>query len=154
MNESTKSIPTEYRCYVFVNSLFKSVWKGVQATHAVVELFNSPQPADITLHWAKYDTTLIVLDAGNNADLIGITSEITRLGNKLDLPVAHFNEDVVTMGGLLTSSCIIVPNAIYDNEDFNEFRVNSQSDDLKLEYIDTSYEAQLYRVLKSCRLAS
>ena len=105
-----------YYCYVLNLRALSAIDKGVQSTHAVVELFNKyTDSSDKELEqkvftWAERDKTLILL---NNGDLESMNKSyelIKTLAYELRIPFAKFNEE--SLGGILTSIALIVPEYV------------------------------------------
>jgi len=103
----------EYRAYHFVNYYLSPIQHGIQTAHAQVELFRKYRDRagfeDILYEWADSPTT-IVLNGGNNEGLIKLKDTFTDI---LNYPWSFFNEDDVSLGGLLTNVCVIVPKRVY-----------------------------------------
>lgn len=108
-----------YRFYGFGNYYMSSLQQGLQAGHAITELFvNNPVDSDKYAQvnqWGKADKTMVLLKGGNSADLAQLF-EFFQEQEKLGMPFAYtkFHEDEVSLGGALTYVGIILPNEIYD----------------------------------------
>ena len=105
------------RLYTFTHFMLSSMAKGIQATHSTVELFNKyddPQDdiqAGWLYDWSRNHKTMISLNAGLTPDL-ELLIEFFEYGD-CPFPWAFFNEDE-SLGNLVTSVSIILPEYIYD----------------------------------------
>lgn len=113
----------DYRLYSFVNALYmKEIQWGIQTAHVIPELYNkytcyagAPEVEhQIIGDWAKRDKTIIILNGGIYEDLRKIRALLTELSEDLLLPWAFFEEDLQSLGGILTAVGIIVPSYIYN----------------------------------------
>lgn len=159
----------DYRAYCFTNALYMSpIQLGIQSAHAISEMFSKYTRADskVLYKWAAEDKTIIVLNGGNCADLNEILYEVRAICNQkaagghfLNLPFACFHEDEASLGGVITAVTIILPKEIYQarqtSERFDPEGIWFYEDDKgrHIDYQPDSLEAQLLRVVKSCRLA-
>jgi hypothetical protein len=115
----------ELRLYSFVNYYLSSIQQGIQTGHVAVELVRKYTKDDshpghqITLveDWADNHKTFITLNGGNNAGVHEAAEILVRSG----LPMAFFREDEQSLGQMLTSAAVIVPeyifNARFDKEE-------------------------------------
>lgn len=123
---------TTYRLYTFVNVYLSSIQQGIQTQHVASDLYNKyvldPDPDDldrttVLKTWSRFHKTTIVLNGGTY-ETIG---DLARLLEELDdasecwYPWATFSEDNRSLGGLLTSAAIVLPDSIYDAKRYNDF---------------------------------
>lgn len=101
------------RYYAMGNSYMSSIQQGIQAFHCVVDMGLMWSNDEMYRTWAKNHKTVICLNGGNNAKLISTWTLISSNDNP-GYPVAKFREDDVSMGGMLTSIGIILPEKIYN----------------------------------------
>jgi len=123
------------RLYTWTHFMLSPMAKGIQATHATVELFNKYKEidlydiarstgenppkylvtqaklGDILFDWSNYHKTMISLDGGVSPDL----DELVKYFENIDLglPWAYFKEDE-SLGELVTAVAIVVPESIYE----------------------------------------
>lgn len=117
-----------YRLYSFVNALYlKEIQLGIQTAHVVSELYSkyyfgsdsNKFPSILLDIWGKQDKTIIVLNGGNVKGLKKINDFLVEEDKKgFFLPYATFSEDDESLGGILTSVGVIVPEDIYDSIDY------------------------------------
>jgi hypothetical protein len=164
MNEVALAVaetdPVEYRGYVFVNRALSSIQKGVQGTHATVEMFNNfiltgaPKEglgarASYALdEWTKNHKTLVYVDCGFHQEILDFYEEAKSFCAPMGLPHALFREDEWTMNCMATAFAIIVPSTIYDY-DIEEFDAMSKWVDIAVEPMNV----QFYRFLRRFKLA-
>lgn len=146
------------RFYSITNMYTSGIHAGIQTAHVIHEMFSYYDSKNIfnaieysypdensVLHiWAQRHKTIIVLNGGYQSELEKALCEIRFLGQKLKLPVGHFNESKEALNGALTAIGIVVPEHIYAyNEDDERFQ------DLVL----TKEAEQLRQLIKSFSLA-
>lgn len=154
----------EYRCYTFGNMYLSSIQQGIQAAHAVTELFvnqyaGSKNNAPL-IEWATHHKTMICLNAGGSQELEEIAMVLGRPDN--EFPWAMFIESEEALGGIMTCVAIIIPAYIYDSKP-EEFKFDSTlniyiiNDEFaygdKIGVVLTRYEYELLELIKSKRLA-
>lgn len=110
------------RFYAVGNQYLSSIQQGIQAFHVLGEMavYYAPRKqllgasnAEMMYHdWLNNHKTLICLNGGNNAALTDFWYSINNSKNS-GLPCAMFKEDEASMGGMLTSVGIVVPEKIY-----------------------------------------
>lgn len=109
-----------YRLYSFVAHHYLSQLQcGLQTAHVVGELTAScdqRDPKDTFFSWAEFDKTIIICGAGNHAGVMDAFQQFTAFNNLLPeaLPLALFEEDIVSMNGMATACGLIVPDYYYD----------------------------------------
>lgn len=166
------------RCYHFGNYYMSSIQQGIQAAHCQMELFVKYQdiginhdydylPAingieyQIKVHdlydWAENHKTMICLNGGNLQGLKDIESLFQSEQNIF--PWATFYEDEMSLGGILTNVCIVLPESIYDsaakirNREYT-LQDNRVWDELGKFVVElTEFEVKLIALLNSCQLA-
>lgn len=110
------------RFYSFTNWMLRPIQQGIQPGHAAVELFvkydepyDSPAPrteAEMLWDWARNYKTFVCLNGGSNADIYELDRFMQSQENPY--PYAPFYEDEESLGGLITSIGIVLPERIYD----------------------------------------
>lgn len=122
------------RFYGFGNYYLSSLQQGLQAGHAVAELFvkhnhagvnnasagdytlpeerDNMALADCVLDWAENHKTMVLLNGGNSADLQDLFDFLDCEENPY--PFVKFHEDEVSLNGALTYVGMILPPRIYD----------------------------------------
>lgn len=109
----------QYRFYGFGNYYLSSLQQGLQAGHAVTELFVnhdvSSEKYQQVNEWGKNHKTMVLLKGGNSADLADLFNFFKTLDEQ-GMPYAYtkFHEDEQSLGGALTYVGIVLPNEIYD----------------------------------------
>jgi len=130
------------RFYSAGNMYLSSIQQGIQAAHCVGEMALRIVGNKYVSEWLTEHKTLICVNGGNNAALFELHTLFTDARNP-GYPVAHFREDEASLGGMLTSVGIIVPEKIY-SIDINDATTWS---DL------TPWEIELATTLKKLPLA-
>jgi hypothetical protein len=115
------------RCYFFGNFYLSSIQQGIQALHAVSEMFVKyhpddtfgPQPfkkerGDTLMDWARYHKTVVLLNGGDADSLMGIKGFLSRIDNPY--PHDFFEESVGALNQCLTSVGIVLSERMYDKE--------------------------------------
>lgn len=97
------------RLYTFVNYYLSSIQQGVQTAHVVSEL--SLKGGDMYREWAANHKTIIILNGGNNAELVDLRGFISGVTT---YPNAAFYEDGQSLGGMMTAHGIILPELVYN----------------------------------------
>ena len=123
------------RFYSFTNFMLSSIQQSIQGGHVSVELFVKygripvgARGAELTkfnmlYDWADDHKTFICLNGGNYK---GVT-DIARFfdDEKNPYPFAAFYEDLESLGGLMTSVGIVVPEKIYVLAEFERQDISS-----------------------------
>lgn len=109
------------RAYFFGNMYLSSIQQGIQAAHAVSEMFIRnplgpddsliPVPGDLLWDWAKNHKTMILLNGGYAATIQELTDFFNSANNLY--PYAPFYEEEASLNGALTTVGIILPEKIY-----------------------------------------
>jgi len=138
------AIQQEYRFYGFGNYYLSSLQQGLQAAHAVGELFTQ-HPADskefkAVYEWARDHKTMVLLNGGNSKDLAELYYFFKQ--NCGSLAFAKFHEDDASLCGALTYVGIILPSRIYDtsaalrNPDFSAIMMDDGGQPISQSYAD------------------
>lgn len=113
----------ELRLYTFVNFYLSSIQQGIQSAHLVHELFlKYPTEeagfgtGEMLWDWAKNHKTMIVLNGGMNSDIHEIFYTMEQLDHTRAgvMPFACFHEDEKSLGSVMTSVAVVVPQQFYD----------------------------------------
>jgi hypothetical protein len=108
------------RAYFFGNLYLSSIQQGIQAAHALGEMFirypgwmpGAPEfDGDFLWEWASNHKTMILLNGGGSSNIQGLV-DFFRKGENI-LPWAEFNEEADALNGALTTVGIILPEKIY-----------------------------------------
>lgn len=98
------------KCYVWVHSMLAPIPKGVQSAHAIVELFNKSNGIELLRKWSIEDKTIIMLNGGNNKNLVQIEALLDRLFRNTAIPWSFFIEDDETLNNMITACAVIFPD--------------------------------------------
>lgn len=173
------------RFYSFTNFYLSSIQQGIQPGHAAVELFvkygrvppNSRgtewKKNEMLYDWAANHKTFICLNGGNHKGISDIAKFFDDKRNPC--PFAVFYEDQQSLGGLMTSVGIVIPEKIYataENERRStltmifskpEHLITDDGDQWETSFMNTSqefvkysfsdWERDLIVLLNSCKLA-
>lgn len=162
----------ELRLYTFVNFYLSSIQQGIQTAHVVHSLFTKyiQDITDTERHtknsimlwdWAQNHKTIVVLNGGANADICEIMYMMERLQHTRIgyLPFEGFNEDEMSLGSILTSVGVVVPQKFYEAKKDDQV-LGAQIGSYVYTGIDESYvyepntpEHTFIDMLKSCSLA-
>lgn len=110
----------QLRLYSFVNFYLSSIQQGVQTGHAAVDLvrkYSAPKGTpsqlgkncDMVSEWADNHKTFIILNGGNNEMLLNAKEIVKASG----LPWVTFSEDEQSLGGILTTVAVVVPEMYF-----------------------------------------
>ena len=108
-----------YRLYSFVNHLYMNAkqW-GIQTAHCVstmsVKYKHNTEQHKSYLTWATEEPTIIMCEGGNVAMLTDLYTRIESLANSLNLAVVKFHEDEQSLGGVITSVAVLVPDTLFN----------------------------------------
>lgn len=112
------------RAYFFGNMYLSSIQQGIQAAHAVVEMFVKynkqqkellgiePNQLAILNHWADYHKTMVLLNAGYGEEIHNLITFFSEADNPL--PWAAFRESREALDSALTTVGIILPEEFYE----------------------------------------
>lgn len=107
-----------YRLYSFVNHLYmnQKQW-GIQTAHCVstMSLYKQNTPQHGMFHdWALNEPTIIMCEGGNVAMLTDLYDRLKVLTDALGLPLVKFHEDDRSLGGVITSVAVLVPDYLFN----------------------------------------
>lgn len=112
------------RAYFFGNMYLSSIQQGIQAAHAVSEMFIrfpiqdlavQRVPGDLILNWAQNHKTMILLNGGYAATIQDLVDFFDKqsMHDTVEYPWAPFYEEQDSLNGALTTVGIILPEKIY-----------------------------------------
>ncbi len=139
------------RFYSFTNLYTPGIHAGIQTAHAIHEMISKYYPRagesaavdqkiEVLNDWLVNHKTIIVLNGGYHDNLNRIYRELTQISADLGLPLIRWRESREALNGATTAVGIVVPPLVYFwNEE---------------PYLTNDPEANLYRILKSCPLAT
>ena len=101
----------EFRCYTFTLWQLSPIQQGIQSGHAAVELVTYHQSNPAVQSWARTYKTMILLGGGEVSELNELIVFLSNPNN----PFAwkSFRESQESLGGLITSVAIVLPDRIY-----------------------------------------
>jgi len=111
------------RLYTFTNFYLSSIQQGIQPAHVISDMYIKyvagraaplPQAGVAFQDWAARHKTMICLNGGHHGSIKAIAEQLEVIGNELNLPTAAFHEDEESLGGIMTSTGIVVPAEIYE----------------------------------------
>lgn len=150
----------EYRCYTFGNMYLSSIQQGIQAAHAITEMFaydehfGDPAKA-VLMEWAREHKTMVCLNAGGSQKLEEIAMALGRPGN--ELPWATFRESEEALRSIMTCIAIIIPSKIYEIDKDAEFtylgNLNAYASFGEPSVMLDKFEFELLELLRRRRLA-
>lgn len=151
----------ELRLYTFTLFQLSPIQQGIQAGHAAVELGMVAYRKQMTLRqgttfgiyhrWATEWKTMVLLNGGDLFELDEFANFLSTCDNPDKYPWAAFNESETSLGGILTSVAIILPERIFKTAEElrkNTFVTKDYPDaftDWELELIDRLSRAGLAR---------
>ena len=149
----------ELRLYSFVNYYLSPIQAGIQTGHAAVQLVRhyaglTHRDHDMVMDWADDHKTFIVLNGGNNAQLISAHEAVMNSG----YPYSAFFEDEASLGGIMTCVAVVVPESVFNakridpNSEIEYYRWTSPDETLQYVYGPATPEFALIKLLKSSRL--
>lgn len=149
----------DLRLYTFCNFYLSSIQQGIQSAHVTHSLFvkyPSVKSNEMLWDWAKHARTMIVLNGGANTDVHESFNLVSKLNLEYEgrvLPFESFNEDEMSLGGVMTCWGIVLPRQIYDAR-FNRDTMSYVYDD-GTQLIDYAGRAEneFLVMLKNCGLA-
>jgi len=158
---------SELRLYTFTNFMLNTISQGIQPAHVVGDLgikyrFDNSSEGERYWDWATNHKTLISLNGGNYAMIVEKYNQLTELVDMvaIPLPVCPFFEDEATLGGLMTSVGVILPEEIFDAFEgengayvYKRFVKDSNNMTEVWIYEVGSPEWNLVKLVKSCGLA-
>lgn len=152
----------ELRMYTFTLVQLNTMQQGIQAAHAAVEVgmvaykkqmtLRQGTPFSIYHRWATEWKTMVCLNGGDLFELDEFANFLSTCDTPEKYPWAAFNESETSLGGLLTSVGIILPEEIFATAEClrkNTFYVTKDYPDAftdwELELIDRLSKAGLAR---------
>lgn len=167
----------ELRFYSFTNFYLSSIQQGIQPGHAAVDLLTkysllSSGAAKMVGDWAREHKTFVCLNGGNNASLQELWSFLDDINNPY--PYVAFHEDEQSLGGVMTTIGIILPEKIFATasaerasfrssvftriddrfvEDYHTWLATFVDADVGREYLFTDWEKELVERLNTYGLA-
>jgi len=110
------------RAYFFGNMYLSSIQQGIQAAHVTAELFcqydgeevydGIQTPTGVLTEWANDHKTMILLNGGYLETMEDLWYFLDYTTDK-PYPYAKFHEGLDSLGGVLTSIGIVLPEKIY-----------------------------------------
>jgi hypothetical protein len=115
----------EYRLYSFINHLYMPpIQWGIQTAHCVSTMMANPESKKAKKAiktWAKESPTIIICQGGNVQTLQKLYIELKEVCMLLQeqydqytLPVVKFHEDMESLGGIITSVAVLVPDTLFN----------------------------------------
>lgn len=108
------------RFYAMGNYYLSSIQQGIQAAHALGEMFNQSPYGDSPVgrylrDWCMNHKTMVLLNGGNSADLRDLWTLLSDERNT-QYPIGKFSEDEQSLDGALTCVAIVLPERLYNAE--------------------------------------
>lgn len=105
------------RAYFFGNMYLSSIQQGIQAAHALAEMYvkydnTGSQEYSILDTWARDHKTMVLLNAGYSDEIRNLIQFFSDKSNPF--PWASFNEGNDSLDGALTCVGIVLPEEIYN----------------------------------------
>lgn len=105
------------RAYFFGNMYLSSIQQGIQAAHAVAEMFikyhnHTTYHFDMIHEWADKHKTMVLLNAGYSEEIRNLITFFSEKSNPF--PWAPFREGADALDNALTTVGIILPEEIYN----------------------------------------
>lgn len=143
------------RAYSFTNYYLSTIAQGIQPAHAINDLHikyaDESTERAILLDWSKNHKTMICLSGGDYQGVLDCYAILARVAPELQLPYGEFHEDERSLGGLMTSCVVIVPEWIYENAALIRVARGDDRDQLIAAHHPTVLE--LMDLMNSCGLA-
>jgi len=124
------------RAYFFGNMYLSSIQQGIQAAHAISDMFVKYMPIrgdaygdrmQFLYDWADDHKTMILLNAGYSRNIEELKVFFSQKDNPY--PWDIFHEEVDSLNGAATSISIILPQKIYDTAALFRKRISSTTDE-------------------------
>lgn len=147
----------ELRMFTFGHFMLSSIQQGIQAAHAITNLFtyyhrndggvHDTEEADILYSWATQHETLVCKNGGDTEALEDILNNLNVDENYL--PFQDFNESSGALNDSITCIAIVVPERLYDE---GVAVVRNRSAEYKFYDADDEYEdpTHLYWLNNEC----
>ena len=140
---------SDLRLHTFCSFYLSSIQQGIQSAHVTSELFvKYKYNFDLSSRlydWAENHKTMIVLNGGINKSLHDLSNFLKEEKDNLSFPApfATFNEDEASLGGILTTVGIVLPEEIYDAVNYSKAQslVESGSLDQRVSYQPWTHES-------------
>lgn len=96
---------------------------GIQTAHCVSTMMATPESKKAKKAiktWAKESPTIIICQGGNVQTLQALYVELKEICALIEtlydyvLPVVKFHEDMESLGGIITSVAVLVPEALFN----------------------------------------
>lgn len=153
------------RLYSFGNMYLGGVQAGIQCQHATTELWVKYQHESqrVLMEWACNYKTTILLNGGmanNLEDLKSFLAGRSNPNGENKLPWAYFNESTEALGGCITNVCVVVPERIYSEDlhykeyEYMNYVAVKMGENIPLHEYLSSFEFELFKRIKRCRLIS
>lgn len=107
---------TPFKFYTWIHAGLSDSWRSVQASHCTAEMVRRDN--SLVKEWFERDKTIVHLRAKNTEDLEHMYLKLLTVFCGSKIPVASFNEDEKTLGGLKTACGVILP-AYCSDRDFD-----------------------------------
>ena len=146
------------RGYFFGNFYLSSLQQGLQAAHAVADLFIEYPHANnsagkLLRDWATNHKTIIILNGGNAETLDALYQELVPIADKAGFPVTIFREDEVSLNNATTCVGIVLPESWYDHDLKAELDTIAYGVAADVGQIPLSPQGELKQILNRYRLA-
>lgn len=104
------------RAYFFGNMYLSSIQQGIQAAHALHEMFihfptREQDGGEYLWEWASCHKTMVLLNAGYGDEIRNLVAFFNNHRNPY--PWAEFHEEQASLDGALTTVGIVLPEKIY-----------------------------------------
>lgn len=156
----------KYRLYSFVNHLYmnEKQW-GIQTAHCVSTMSVQAKKDQLAMYeeWAETEPTIIMCEGGNVAMLHDLYTRLKSLADSLGLPCVKFHEDEQSLGGVITSVAVLVPDTLFNCYASKEFEEDDTGErhpvfihpesGKRYAYSDAGYEYEFLSIVKMARLA-
>ena len=150
--------------YLWAHTMLKAIVQGVQGAHCTSELPLQNASAAAQATWAEWNTkhkTIILLDGGNTATLEKRYLALQHAARTLNWPVARFDEDWATLGGIMTACGAVMPPECcgYDSPVAHAARAKmlefglTDPLDAALDHERFNAKERMWLVTSGCRLA-
>lgn len=101
--------------YCVLNRYMNGIHCGIQASHAVTEMFVDDPDNAALQRWASKDKTMILLHGGMQSHLLETRAKIqdTAKEYRIDVPTSEFREEQDALNNALTCVAFVLP--FYDD---------------------------------------
>lgn len=125
------------KCYVWVNTYCRGVQTGIQAFHAGIELSQTIEGVNEFVPWANDEKTVVFLNGGDHAGILGIVAKLEQLGIK------HADDGLFREEGLnyaATALAFVPEQDVFDIQD-------ALKEHSKRRRVDPTYEVKGYEMV-------